>query len=414
MGSLLFVMFMLVLVACIVYGIYLVVRIARIYSRMRGLNLQRDYETMLYAALPTVGLDEVAGLVPAGVDRDLLAEVLERMGRDTEGELKEKVVRLYRELGFYDRRLRETETGQAGQARGGAGDAGRHGPRGGSRRRGGLRPVPELPEVETIRRDLASSIEGEKVRGCEVYLPRLITCPGCDEYCARLKGARIEAVGRRGKYLIFSLDRPWEWIVHLGMTGALLLDEEGSPEPKHTHIVLRLTRPRILRYVDPRTFGESAVVPAGDYSALKGLKSMGPEPLERSFTVRALARALATGAKVKPALMDQRRVAGIGNIYADEILFRARHRPGAPGQHPGPMRSWRGCTGPSSRCCGRRWRSGALPWSTTWTLPAGPAPSSSPTWSTGARGSPAPSAASPSAAGSSAAAPATGAPAARQ
>ena len=62
--------------------------------------------------------------------------------------------------------------------------------------------MPELPEVETIRRDLASSIEGEKVRGCEVDLPRLITCPGCDEYCARLKGARIEAVGRRGKYLI--------------------------------------------------------------------------------------------------------------------------------------------------------------------------------------------------------------------
>jgi formamidopyrimidine-DNA glycosylase len=190
--------------------------------------------------------------------------------------------------------------------------------------------VPELPEVETIRRDLASSIEGERVRGCEVYLPRLITCPGCDEYCARLKGARIEAVGRRGKYLVFSLDRPWEWIVHLGMTGALLLDEEGSPEPKHTHIVLRLTRPRILRYVDPRTFGESAVVPAGDYSALKGLASMGPEPLERSFTVRALARALATSAKVKSALMDQRRVAGIGNIYADEVLFRARIDPARP------------------------------------------------------------------------------------
>ena len=97
------------------------------------------------------------------------------------------------------------------------------------------------------------------------------------------------------------------------------------------------------------------MVPAGDYSALKGLKTMGPEPLERSFTVRALARALATGAKVKPALMDQRRVAGIGNIYADEILFRAgidrRARP-----TPWAVRSWRGCTGPSSRCCGRRWK----------------------------------------------------------
>lgn len=190
--------------------------------------------------------------------------------------------------------------------------------------------MPELPEVETIRRDLAASLAGERVRRCEVRLPRLITCPDCDEYCARLRGARIEAVGRRGKYLIFSLDRPWEWVVHLGMTGALLLAEEGSPEPKHTHIVLRLTRPRVLRYVDPRTFGESAVVPAGDYGALRGLASMGPEPLERSFTVKALARALDTRAKVKPALMDQRRVAGIGNIYADEILFRAGIDPARP------------------------------------------------------------------------------------
>jgi formamidopyrimidine-DNA glycosylase len=190
--------------------------------------------------------------------------------------------------------------------------------------------MPELPEVETIRRDLAVSITGETIRSCEVYLPRLITCPTCDEYCASLKGARIEEVGRRGKYLIFSLNRPWEWIVHLGMTGALLLDEEGSPAPKHTHIVLHLKRPRILRYVDPRTFGESAVVPTGDYGALKSLAAMGPEPLARSFTVKALGRALATGAKVKPALMDQRRIAGIGNIYADEILFRAGIDPQRP------------------------------------------------------------------------------------
>lgn len=190
--------------------------------------------------------------------------------------------------------------------------------------------MPELPEVETIRRDLAASITGEAIRGCEVYLPRLITCPACDEYRALLKGSRIEEVGRRGKYLIFSLNKPWELIVHLGMTGALLLDEEGSPAPRHTHIVLHLKRPRILRYVDPRTFGESAVVPAGDYGALKSLAAMGPEPLQRSFTVKALERALATSAKVKPALLDQRRIAGIGNIYADEILFHARIDPDRP------------------------------------------------------------------------------------
>ena len=192
--------------------------------------------------------------------------------------------------------------------------------------------MPELPEVETIRRDLASSIEGETIRRCEVYLPRLITCPDCDSYVALLEGARILEVGRRGKYLVFKLDKPWEWIVHLGMTGALLLSEEGSPAPKHTHIVLHLTRPRLLRYVDPRTFGESAVVPAGDYTALRGLARMGPEPLDRAFTVKALERAMATRAKVKSALLDQSRVAGIGNIYADEALFRARIDPARPAE----------------------------------------------------------------------------------
>lgn len=112
MGTWLTVIFMLVLLALIGYGIYLVVRIARIYRRLQGLTLQRDYETMLYAALPSIGMDEVGKLVPAGADDDLLAEVLERMGRDTDGELREKVVRLYRELGFYDRRLREAEKGR--------------------------------------------------------------------------------------------------------------------------------------------------------------------------------------------------------------------------------------------------------------------------------------------------------------
>jgi formamidopyrimidine-DNA glycosylase len=190
--------------------------------------------------------------------------------------------------------------------------------------------MPELPEVETLRRDLAAALVGERIRRCEVRLPRLVTCPDCRTFCSRLKGARIEEVRRRGKYLLFVLDRPWEWVVHLGMTGSLLLAEEGSPEPPHTHIVLHLTHPRLLRYADSRTFGETAVVPAGDHSALKGLAGMGPEPLERSFTAKALERAMRTSARVKSALMDQRRVAGIGNIYADEILFRAGIDPSRP------------------------------------------------------------------------------------
>ncbi len=190
--------------------------------------------------------------------------------------------------------------------------------------------MPELPEVETLRRDLSERLPGERIRRCEVRLPRRVTCPDCPSFRSRLEGARIEKVRRRGKYLLFSLDRPWEWVVHLGMTGSLLLSEKGSPEPPHTHMVLELTLPRLLLYSDPRTFGGSAVVPAGDYSALKGLASMGPEPLERSFTPKALERAMNTPARIKSALMDQRRVAGIGNIYADEILHRAGIHPARP------------------------------------------------------------------------------------
>jgi formamidopyrimidine-DNA glycosylase len=171
---------------------------------------------------------------------------------------------------------------------------------------------------------------GETIRRCEVRLPRLITCPNCDEYCRMLTGSTVEGVSRRGKYLIFSLDKPYEWIVHLGMSGSLRLSEEGSEEPKHTHILLHLSPPLLLRYVDPRTFGESAVVPTGDYRAIKGLASMGPEPLERSFTPAVLKEILKRTTKIKPLLMDQSRIAGIGNIYSDEILFQAGIEPLRP------------------------------------------------------------------------------------
>lgn len=190
--------------------------------------------------------------------------------------------------------------------------------------------MPELPEVETLRRDLARLVVGERIRGCELRLPRLVSCPACDAFRSRLRGSVIQRVQRRGKYLIFSLDNGWEWVVHLGMTGSLLVAEEGSPEPAHTHMVICLSPPRLIRYVDPRTFGETAVVPKGDYSALKGLAQMGPEPLAPSFTPQVLKKTLDTSARIKSALMNQRRIAGIGNIYADEILFRAGIDPFRP------------------------------------------------------------------------------------
>lgn len=109
----LYAILLLVTMALICYGVYLVVRVAMIYFRLRRLNVQRNYETVLYAALPGTAMDKLTELVPRDYRNDLLIEVLERMGGDSEGELKEKVVYLYRQLGFYDRRLKEQEKGRS-------------------------------------------------------------------------------------------------------------------------------------------------------------------------------------------------------------------------------------------------------------------------------------------------------------
>ncbi len=189
--------------------------------------------------------------------------------------------------------------------------------------------MPELPEVETVRRDLRE-LRGETFATCSVDLPRIVTAPNARQFCHGLKGRTIREVSRRGKYIIFSLDGGRELIAHLGMTGALLFHGPGDIRAKHTHAIFRFESGRELRYVDPRQFGELALVPAGEYAPLKSLARMGPEPLARSFTARELAARLQTSAKVKAALMDQARIAGIGNIYSDEILFRAGINPLRP------------------------------------------------------------------------------------
>ena len=189
--------------------------------------------------------------------------------------------------------------------------------------------MPELPEVETVRRDLRE-LRGETFSSCRVSLPRIVTVPGPRQFCSLLKGRTILEVNRRGKYIIFSLDGDREFVAHLGMTGALLFHGPQDPLAKHTHAVFRFESGRELRYIDPRQFGELAVVPVGQYGPLKSLARMGPEPLARSFSVDDLAGRLATSAKVKAALMDQGRIAGIGNIYSDEMLFRAGINPLRP------------------------------------------------------------------------------------
>jgi formamidopyrimidine-DNA glycosylase len=184
--------------------------------------------------------------------------------------------------------------------------------------------MPELPEVETVRQSLLP-IVGARIAAVEVREPRLrrVIAP---DFAARLTGRAIRAIERRGKYLLFQLSNGDTLLAHLGMSGALLLQPAGTPAALHDHVRLQLSDRRQVIFNDPRRFG---LLRVGRTEDLAELANVGPDPLADTFGVSHLA-ALARGRKkpVKNLLMDQRALGGIGNIYANEILFRAGIRPG--------------------------------------------------------------------------------------
>lgn len=196
--------------------------------------------------------------------------------------------------------------------------------------------MPELPEVESVRRQLAPLVEGRTVRAVarDPYPSRRLGD------VARAVGGRIGPVVRRGKFLLAPLDgpppHPSELVLHLGMTGILRVlaaddpsGHPGGPDP-HVRVRLELDYGTALVLRDARRFGRVDVVDPGDRSRLPTLAALGPEPLEDAFDPGAFAAALARrGAPVKARLLDQRLVAGVGNIYADEALWRARIHPAA-------------------------------------------------------------------------------------
>ncbi|MGQ9475466.1 MAG: bifunctional DNA-formamidopyrimidine glycosylase/DNA-(apurinic or apyrimidinic site) lyase [Actinomycetota bacterium] len=187
--------------------------------------------------------------------------------------------------------------------------------------------MPELPEVEVIRRQLDSVLRGARITRVEVRLPRLVKYPSPSTYRRSLRERRILEVGRKGKYLLIRLEGGAVLVIHLGMTGSLRFSSPGEERPRHTHLVFHLEDGRELLYVDPRTFGETALLKEGDFRPLPGLHHLGPEPLDDGFTAGELERALRGRCRIKAALLDQSRVAGIGNIYADEALHRAGIHP---------------------------------------------------------------------------------------
>ncbi len=198
--------------------------------------------------------------------------------------------------------------------------------------------MPELPEVETIRRQLAPLVEGCKLTRIEILDPRWSRPLAPEELEAALTGRRVQRLGRRGKYLIWSFDRDVHLAQHLRMTGAVL--SEPDPEPVHTRVRLELgpasrgrrgRSGRRLVIVDPRRFGTGELLLGSDALEAFFAARLGLEPFDERFTAQYL-RALAKGraAPIKAFLLDQRKIAGVGNIYADEALFRAGVHPRRP------------------------------------------------------------------------------------
>jgi formamidopyrimidine-DNA glycosylase len=183
--------------------------------------------------------------------------------------------------------------------------------------------MPELPEVETIRRGLALRISGRHIVRAELRRPDLRR-PFPPMLAKRLKGARIGALRRRGKYLLIELDETGLLLLHLGMSGRITAGGPELPAVKHDHVVLTLDDGTVVRFNDPRRFGLIDYMARGTEAAHPLLAGMGPEPLEPGFDGAYIERVLAGKlTPIKAALLDQKIVAGLGNIYVCEALYRA-------------------------------------------------------------------------------------------
>jgi formamidopyrimidine-DNA glycosylase len=199
--------------------------------------------------------------------------------------------------------------------------------------------MPELPEVETVRRGLEPALAGARLERVEARRPDL-RFPLPDGFVQRLTGARIETLARRAKYLLARLDRGDTLVMHLGMTGRFEIEggevarQPGEfyyaapADPKHAHVVFETDGGRRVTYFDPRRFGYMDLIATDGLSLHPWFDGLGPEPLGADFTVAYLGAALAGRRQsIKATLLDQRIVAGLGNIYVSEALHRARISP---------------------------------------------------------------------------------------
>jgi formamidopyrimidine-DNA glycosylase len=186
--------------------------------------------------------------------------------------------------------------------------------------------MPELPEVEVVRRDLEREIVGKRVKAVEVDAMRSVRRHhNRKQFINRLEGKKFTGVERRGKYLLARLEGGDVLVIHLGMSGQLLRTKTSrDSKSKHTHVIITFTQGGQLRFIDPRTFGEMFVTEADELNKVSELNHLGLDPLENAVSWEQFGSLISQRhAKLKPLLMDQKFLAGIGNVYSDEILWGA-------------------------------------------------------------------------------------------
>ena len=190
--------------------------------------------------------------------------------------------------------------------------------------------MPELPEAETIRKGLNKTVKGKRIKNVTISLPNMVKRYASKrDVVNRARGKIIANIRRRGKSILFILDPSDILVFRLGMTGQMLWSHPQSPvsKDKHTHITIDFGGGERILFRDIRQFGEVYMTREEN---LEDTLNMGAEPLDKNFTLQLLKRITSSSAKIKPLLMDQKRIAGIGNIYSDEILFEAGLHPFRP------------------------------------------------------------------------------------
>jgi len=188
--------------------------------------------------------------------------------------------------------------------------------------------MPELPEVQTVLTTLRPRLLGLRIERVEVFYEKIIKSPQPHEFIAGLQGRSINGMGRRGKYLLLELDGTHLLAVHLRMTGRLVYSSPDAIRDKHTHLVFYLNNEDELRYHDLRKFGTMNLMPVEDFAKFCSQKDLGPDALDPCLTQDLFEKRFqGRRGQIKKLLLDQSLVTGIGNIYANEILWKARIQP---------------------------------------------------------------------------------------